>query len=139
MEWRDIHTDRQTDRPLYIKNIKKVKRQLTVRLAAVLCALVPILAIMGGAMGKIMTSVSKDELENYSTAGALAEEVLSALRTVIAFGGEERESARYNTEIRAARKNAFVRGAITALTMGLMFGVGGQRYSESGDLTGVCR
>ena len=104
-----------------------------------LCALVPILAIMGGVMGKIMTSVSKDELENYSTAGALAEEVLSALRTVIAFGGEERESTRYNTEIRAARKNAFVRGAITALTMGLMFGVGRQRYTESGDMTGVCR
>ena len=92
-------------------------------LSLVLLSLVPILAIMGGAMGKVMTSVSKDELANYGAAGAIAEEVLAAIRTVVAFGGQEKEQEKYNKEVANARKNAFVRGSLTATTMGLMFGV----------------
>ena len=92
-------------------------------LSLVLLSLVPILAIMGGVMGKVMTSVSKDELANYGAAGAIAEEVLAAIRTVVAFGGQEREQEKYNKEVANARKNAFVRGSLTATTMGLMFGV----------------
>ena len=34
----------------------------------------------------------------YATAGALAEEVLSSIKTVIAFGGEYKESDRYGEE-----------------------------------------
>jgi len=92
-------------------------------LSLVLLSLVPILAIMGGVMGKIMTSVSKDEMENYGAAGAIAEEVLSAVRTVIAFGGQEKEVEKYSVELQSAKKNAFLRGTLTATTMGLMFGV----------------
>merc|ERR1711892_405122 len=92
-------------------------------LSLVLLALVPILAIMGGVMGKIMTSVSKDEMDNYGAAGAIAEEVLSAVRTVIAFGGQEKEVEKYSVELKSARKNAFIRGTLTATTMGLMFGI----------------
>ena len=92
-------------------------------LSLVLLALVPILAIMGGAMGKIMTSVSKDELENYGAAGAIAEEVLAAVRTVVAFGGQKKEEEKYNKEVANAKKNAFVRGTLTATSMGLVFGI----------------
>ena len=35
------------------------------------------------------------EQKNYASAGSVAEEVLSAIRTVIAFGGEEKEIDRY--------------------------------------------
>jgi len=92
-------------------------------LSLVLLSLVPILAIMGGVMGKIMTSVSKDEMDNYGAAGAIAEEVLSAVRTVIAFGGQDKEVEKYSVELKSARKNAFIRGTLTATTMGLMFGI----------------
>ena len=48
-----------------------------------------------------MTSLSKDESENYAEAGGVAEEVLSSVRTVVAFGGQEKEvssgSGRLNT------------------------------------------
>lgn len=37
------------------------------------------------------------ELQAYAKAGAIADEVLSAIRTVAAFGGEEKETERYNT------------------------------------------
>ena len=92
-------------------------------LSLVLLSLVPILAIMGGIMGKIMTSFSKDESENYAEAGAVAEEVLSSIRTVVAFGGQEKEVSKYSALIKSAQKNGFIRGSLTATTMGLFFGV----------------
>ena len=92
-------------------------------LSLVLLSLVPILAVMGGVMGKIMTSVSKDETEHYATAGSLAEEVLSSVRTVVAFGGQEKEVDKYSVELKSAQKNAFVRGSLAATTMGLTFGI----------------
>lgn len=36
------------------------------------------------------------ELKAYSTANAVAQEVLNAIRTVTAFGGQEREAERYD-------------------------------------------
>lgn len=39
--------------------------------------------------------MSGEELEAYGTAGAVAEEVLSSIRTVVSFGGEEKEIERY--------------------------------------------
>lgn len=35
------------------------------------------------------------ELKAYAKAGAIADEVLSAIRTVVAFGGEDKETERY--------------------------------------------
>ena len=42
-------------------------------------------------MGATFTGV---EQKHYASAGAVAEEVLSAIRTVVAFGGENKESKR---------------------------------------------
>lgn len=36
------------------------------------------------------------ELAAYAKAGAVAEEVLGAIRTVVAFGGQQKECDRYN-------------------------------------------
>ena len=69
-----------------------------------------------------MTSLSKDESENYAEAGAVAEEVLSSVRTVVAFGGQEKEVGKYAALLKSAQKNAFIRGGLTATTMGLFFG-----------------
>lgn len=46
-------------------------------------------------MFKLTTSATKKELDAYAKAGAVAEEVLSGIRTVVAFGGEEKESIRF--------------------------------------------
>ena len=42
-----------------------------------------------------MTSFTNKELLAYAKAGAVAEEVLAAIRTVIAFGGQKKELARF--------------------------------------------
>ena len=42
-----------------------------------------------------MTLLTSEEQKQYASAGAVAEEVLSSVRTVIAFGGEYREASRF--------------------------------------------
>jgi hypothetical protein len=44
---------------------------------------------------QVQSSLTAQELESYGDAGAVVEEVLSSLRTVVAFGGENKEVARY--------------------------------------------
>ena len=50
-----------------------------------------------------MTSLSKDESENYAEAGGVADEVLSSVRTVVAFGGQENEVSRHTLRIKASK------------------------------------
>ena len=54
-------------------------------------------------------SQSKDEMSTYGKAGAIAQEVLSSIRTVTAFGGQKKESSRYATEVKTARRNGIYR------------------------------
>jgi len=42
---------------------------------------------------------SKLELKAYAKAGAIAEEVLGAIRTVVAFGGQHKECERWGTDV----------------------------------------
>jgi len=55
-------------------------------------------------MGKIMTTASKDEMDTYGKAGAIAEEVLSSIRTVVALGGQNKEVANYSRELKDAKE-----------------------------------
>lgn len=52
-----------------------------------------------------MNKFVKDELNAYSAAGAIAEEVLSTIKTVIAFEGQRKENERYSREVTIARDN----------------------------------
>lgn len=52
-----------------------------------------------------MARFVKDEMDAYSAAGSIAEEVLSAIKTVVAFQGQQREAERYSKEIQSARDN----------------------------------
>lgn len=44
---------------------------------------------------KAVARLTGRELKAYAKAGAVADEVLSAIRTVAAFGGEQKEAERY--------------------------------------------
>lgn len=44
---------------------------------------------------KAVARLTGRELKAYAKAGAVADEVLSSIRTVAAFGGEEKEAERY--------------------------------------------
>lgn len=64
------------------------------RLALLLTVFAPLLMFFGGAISYVVTGFVKKEQKEYATAGSVAEEVLSSIRTVFAFGGEENEFKR---------------------------------------------
>lgn len=55
-------------------------------------AVSPLLMVAGGWMAKTLTSMTKKGLDAYATAGGVAEECISNIRTVTTFGGDQKES-----------------------------------------------
>ena len=69
------------------------------------------------------------EQNAYARAGAVAEEVISSIRTVAAFGGEKKEVARYAGELGAARTIGIKRGIVTGGLLGAVMGTFFGSYS----------
>ena len=82
-------------------------------------SVLPLLLISGAVLGKIMTQAQEKETEAYAGAGGIAQEVLSAIRTVHAFGGQERECSRYNSKIMGVCRLGIRRGLFAGLSVGL--------------------
>ncbi|KAB0792571.1 hypothetical protein PPYR_14530 [Photinus pyralis] len=61
------------------------------------------------------------EMDAYGAAGAIAEEVLTAIRTVVAFGGQEKEIARYSDRLTFARNNNIKRSLLSGIGFGLFY------------------
>lgn len=68
-----------------------------------------------------MARFVKEEIEAYSAAGSIAEEVLSAIKTVVAFQGQQKEAERYSKEIRAARDNNQKRALFSSLSQAIIW------------------
>jgi len=60
-------------------------------------------------------------MESYAAAGTVAEEVISAIRTVFAFGGEAKEVERYERNLFPAMRSGIRRNFITGLGNGIMW------------------
>ncbi|RIA92860.1 P-glyco protein [Glomus cerebriforme] len=96
------------------------------KLTLVLCSLFPALILSGALMAKSVSGGSSEGQDAYAAAGGIAEQVLSNIRTVIAFGGQSRELARYTLKLelayKAGRKKAIASGlGIGAMMMFLFF------------------
>ncbi|KAJ7322287.1 hypothetical protein JRQ81_018574 [Phrynocephalus forsythii] len=91
------------------------------KLTLVILAISPVLGISAAAWAKVLTAYTSKELAAYAKAGSVAEEVLSAIRTVVAFGGQNKEIMRYHKNLEDA-KDIGIRKAITAsVSIGLAF------------------
>ncbi|XP_031432465.1 ATP-binding cassette, sub-family B (MDR/TAP), member 4 isoform X2 [Clupea harengus] len=82
------------------------------KLTLVILSISPLLGISAAIIAKVMTSFTSKEQTAYAKAGAVAEEVLSAVRTVFAFGGQKKEIDRYNKNLVRA-KDVGIKKAIT--------------------------
>ncbi|CAG8807783.1 5445_t:CDS:2, partial [Cetraspora pellucida] len=95
------------------------------KLTLVLCCVFPLLAAVGGFMTKALDKGTTEGQDAYAVAGGIAEQVLSGIRTVIAFGGQKHEVERYTVQLENAyimgRKKAFVSGLSLGLLMFTMF------------------
>ncbi|CAG8690830.1 27891_t:CDS:10, partial [Dentiscutata erythropus] len=102
------------------------------KLTLVLSAVFPLMAIAGGFMARALsrgTSVGQDA---YAAAGSVAEQVLSGIRTVAAFGGQKHEVERYTAQLERAyilgRRKAFVSGTGLGSLVFIMFGCYGLAF-----------
>ena len=65
--------------------------------------------------------MTTNELKTYAIAGSIAEETLTAIRTVFAFNGSQKELARYASKLENANKFGIKRGFISGLLMGFLW------------------
>ncbi|KAG7310331.1 hypothetical protein JYU34_003103 [Plutella xylostella] len=89
--------------------------QLTLACASV----VPCSIAASVALANYQTKSSVRELNSYSQAGKQAEEVLKSVRTIIAFGGEQKETDRYRRLLEPAESYSRKRGLYTGIGTGL--------------------
>uniref|UniRef100_U3I5L6 ATP binding cassette subfamily B member 1 n=1 Tax=Anas platyrhynchos platyrhynchos TaxID=8840 RepID=U3I5L6_ANAPP len=61
------------------------------KLTLVILAVSPVLGLSAALWAKVLSTFTDKEQAAYAKAGAVAEEVLGSIRTVIAFGGQEKE------------------------------------------------
>ncbi|XP_015248373.1 PREDICTED: multidrug resistance protein 1-like [Cyprinodon variegatus] len=91
------------------------------KLTLVILAVSPALGISAALFSKLLTNFTTKEQSAYAKAGAVAEEVLSAIRTVFAFSGQKKEIERYHKNLEDA-KTMGIRKAISAnIAMGFTF------------------
>lgn len=67
--------------------------------------------------------MSKDELTHYAAAGAVAEETLTAIKTVLAFGGSIKAAQKYESNLEKSRIAGIKKGCLIGLFVGLILGV----------------
>lgn len=91
------------------------------KLALVCLSSLPVTLIAVGTVSVISSRLAKDELVAYGLAGSIAEEVLSSIRTVIAFGGQDSEVKRYSANLIHAKNINVKRGFLTGLGFGFLW------------------
>jgi ABC-type multidrug transport system fused ATPase/permease subunit len=82
--------------------------------------------------------LTSKEQTAYAQAGSVAEEVISCIRTVVAFGGEDKEAQRYQVELNKAKavgkKKSFSSGSVLFVTFFIMFSIDALAFWFSGYL-----
>ncbi|CAF5218780.1 unnamed protein product, partial [Rotaria magnacalcarata] len=61
------------------------------KLALVILSIAPLLFVSAALFARLASGLTAMELKAYGRAGAVAEEVFSSIRTVLSYGGQERE------------------------------------------------
>ncbi|BHF61348.1 tRNA N6-adenosine threonylcarbamoyltransferase [Sparganum proliferum] len=79
----------------------------------------PVIVLAFGLMGVSLGRFDLKENEAYAGANSIASEVFTAIRTVFAFVGQEKEAKRYSSELGAAAKVSIKKSAILGFSIGL--------------------
>jgi len=90
------------------------------QLALVMTTVLPLLGIATFMTTKLMGSFATKSAAAYGEAGAVAQEVLSSIRTVVAFSGENRESEKYSKNLVTAEKAGIRMALVGGLMMSLL-------------------
>ncbi|XP_077124833.1 ATP-binding cassette sub-family B member 5-like isoform X1 [Ranitomeya variabilis] len=91
------------------------------QLGLVILATSPLVTIATAICSKLTVQLTSKELSAYAKAGSVADEVLSSIRTVAAFGGQEKEIQRYTKNLGEAKKIGIKKAVASQLSVGFMF------------------
>ncbi|CAG9128715.1 unnamed protein product [Plutella xylostella] len=91
------------------------------KLTAVILSCAPVIILSTAVVAAVQSSLTGKELNAYSVAGVIAEEVLSSIRTVVAFGGEEKEIKRYSDRLEPTKKTGSKKGMWAGIGSGIMW------------------
>ncbi|KAM9830301.1 bile salt export pump-like [Syngnathus typhle] len=91
------------------------------KLTLVIVAASPLIGVGAGLMALFVAKLTGMELQAYAKAGAIADEVLSSIRTVAAFGGENKEVQRYDKNLVSAQRWGIRKGLIMGFFTGYMW------------------
>uniref|UniRef100_A0A673MNA3 Bile salt export pump n=1 Tax=Sinocyclocheilus rhinocerous TaxID=307959 RepID=A0A673MNA3_9TELE len=89
------------------------------KLTLVIVSVSPLIGVGAGLM--FVAKLTGMELQAYAKAGAVADEVLSSVRTVAAFGGEKKEVERYDRNLVSAQRWGIRKGLIMGFFTGYMW------------------
>uniref|UniRef100_A0A674AXT6 ABC-type xenobiotic transporter n=1 Tax=Salmo trutta TaxID=8032 RepID=A0A674AXT6_SALTR len=88
------------------------------KLTLVILAVSPLLAGSGIMCHIILATLTSKELSAYAKAGAVAEEILVAIRTVVAFNGQKKAVERYENNLEDAKNFGIKKAITTNVSMG---------------------
>ncbi|XP_056649122.1 ATP-dependent translocase ABCB1-like isoform X3 [Diorhabda sublineata] len=91
------------------------------QLALVSVISIPASVISFSFINVLTTRLAKNEMEAYGASASIADEVFSLIRTVTAFGGQDKETKRYQKNLIFARKNNIRRSSLFGIGLGLMY------------------
>ncbi|XP_045876922.1 ATP-binding cassette sub-family B member 5 [Meles meles] len=91
------------------------------KLTLVILSTSPLIIASAAIFSRIIISLTTKELNAYSKAGAVAEEVLSSVRTVVAFGAQEKEIQRYTQNLKYAKDIGIRKAIASKLYLGAVY------------------
>ncbi|EFO20501.1 hypothetical protein LOAG_07988 [Loa loa] len=111
------------------------------QMTLIMMVFMPILTALTAFLTRFVSNSTREELHAYEKAGAIAEEVIVGIRTVIALNGQEKEIERYKNELNKASKFGRRKASFIALgtawlfclvfvAMGIAFWYGTKLYND---------
>ncbi|KAM9387494.1 ATP-binding cassette sub-family B member 5 [Phaethornis superciliosus] len=89
------------------------------KLTLVILSVSPLLAASAAVWSTLLSTLTTKELSAYAKAGAVAEEILTAIRTVVAFNGQQKALAKYDAQLEMARSVGVKKSIITDTSLGV--------------------
>ncbi|XP_009077778.1 PREDICTED: multidrug resistance protein 1-like, partial [Acanthisitta chloris] len=89
------------------------------KLTLVILSVSPLLAASAAVWSTLLASLTAKELTAYAKAGAVAEEILTAIRTVVAFNGQQKALAKYDANLETAKRVGVKKSITTNISLGV--------------------
>ncbi len=91
------------------------------KLTLVILSISPVMFLSVVLFSQVTSILTSNELKSYARAGAIAEEVLTAIRTVFAYNGAPKEHKRYETRLNEAMLHGIRKGFLNGVMMGFLW------------------